>query len=343
MRFGLNRLNMADAQSFAASAARAESLGWHAGLLPCNPLLAPDPYVSLALAAQQTQHLQLGTLLDTPVLRHPSVLAGSIATVARLAPERIQLGLGIGDTAVRFNGLAPATLRTLEENVAMVRALLAGERLEVGAEKPAWLRHAVPVPVWVAAQGPKTLRMAGRIADGVWIRVGTHSANLRSAWQAVSDGAAEAGRNLNSIRVGLIFHVALCDVPSDALLMGKAIAAGYYEYSPFLFDGPGLVWSGADPHSMRDHIYPDFLHHKDPVAAGRAVDFLDAAAADAFALYGSWPQINAQLHGALERARAAGIAAEIIVPHPVLPFQANVDYMHACATQLIPNFSEMTA
>ena len=339
MQFGLNRLDMTDAPSFAASAARAESLGWHIGLLPCNPLLAPDPYVSLALATQQTQTLALGTLLDTPILRHPSVLAGSIATVAKLAPNRIHLGLGIGDTAVRFNGLAPATVKALENSVSMVRELLAGNRLEVGAAKPAWLRHAVPVPVWIAAQGPKTLRMAGRVADGVWLRVGTHPDNLQWAWEAVQSGADEVGRDSDEISVGLIFHVALCDGPVEARLIGKAIAAGYYEYSPFLFDAPGLAWEGPDPHAMRDQIYPDFLHHKDPIYAGQVLDFLDDRAADDFALFGDWDAINDQLRRALAVADQIGLPVQCVVPHPVLPLGADVDYMQACAQALIPNFT----
>ena len=100
MKFALNRLDMSGPLAFAESAARIEDLGWHMGLMPCNPLKAPDPYLSLAFAAQATTTLHLGTLLDTPVLRHPSVLAGSISTVAQMAPGRVHLGLGIGDTAV---------------------------------------------------------------------------------------------------------------------------------------------------------------------------------------------------------------------------------------------------
>ena len=340
MQFGLNRLDMSGAQAFAASAQRAESLGWAFGLLPCNPLAAPDPYVSLALAAQQTQTIALGTLLDTPVLRHPSVLAGSIATVASLAPGRIHLGLGIGDTAVRFNGLAPATLANLEDSVAMVRSLLAGEKLEVGATKTAWLRHAQNVPVWVAAQGPRTLRMAGRNADGVWIRVGTHKANLEWAWQEICAGADEAGRNPLELTVGLIFHVGLSDNRAEALLIGKAIAAGYYEYSRFLFDAPGLGWSGPDVDELRGQVYPDFLHHKDPAEAGAVVDFLEPAAADAFALHGDWDAINEQLATVLGHADALGIPARYVVPHPVLPYGTQIDYLQACAKRLIPNFAD---
>ena len=332
MRFAINRLDMSGPLAFARSATRAEALGWSMGLLPCNPLKVADPYVSLTLAAQATTTLQLGTLLDTPVIRHPSALAGSICTVAEFAPGRTHLGLGVGDTAVRFNGLAPANAAGFERAVTQTRALIAGESLEVGALKPARLTHARPVKVWVAAQGPKNLRMAGRVADGVWIRVGRDASNLNWAWQAVCEGAAEAGRDSSDIELGLIFHTALNQDPAAALCMGKAIAAGYYEYSPFLFDGPGLDWHGEEPHELRRRVYPDFLHHRDPVHAGSLVDFLPDRAADAFALYGSWDDICRQLE---ETLADVGMPVAYVLPHPVLPQGDKTDFVAAAAERLI--------
>jgi len=335
MKFALNRLDMRGPLAFAESALRVEDLGWHMGLMPCNPLKAPDPYVSLAFAARATSTLHLGTLLDTPVLRHASVLAGSIATVAQLAPGRVHLGLGIGDTAVRFNGLAPATVSALERATRTVVALLAGERLEVGALRPARLDHAAPVPVWIAAQGPKTLRMAGRIADGVWIRVGTHPANLQNSWDAVCEGARETGRDPADIQLGLIFHTIVSADLRQARIIGKAIAAGYYEYSPFLFDAPGFEWSGADPHLLRSQVWPDFHHHKDLVFAGKTVDFLSDDVADAFALHGDWEQIGVQLQAVLD----LGLPVSVVLPHPIVPIDRPIDFSAECARQLLPAFA----
>jgi 5,10-methylenetetrahydromethanopterin reductase len=334
MKFALNRLDMSGPTAFADSAVRVEELGWHMGLMPCNPLKAPDPYISLALAAQATTTLHLGTLLDTPVLRHPSVLAGSIATVAELAPGRIHLGLGIGDTAVRFNALAPASVDSLEHAARTARSLLAGERLEVGALRPAKLEHASPVPVWIAAQGPKTLRMAGRVADGVWIRVGTHPANLKNAWAAVCEGAHEAGRDPGEIQLGLIFHTVVSANKNQARTIGKAIAAGYYEYSPFLFDAPGYQWSGEAAHVLSAQVWPDFHHHRDLVHAGKVVDFLDADIADAFVLHGDWEQIGDQLKQLLD----LDLPVSIVLPHPVIPLDEPMDFIDQCAKNLLPEF-----
>ena len=331
MKFALNRLDMTGPKGFAESAVKAEALGWSMGLLPCNPLSVSDPYVCLSFAAEATETIHLGTLLDTPVIRHPSALAGSIATVARLAPGRIHTGLGVGDTAVRFNGLAPANVKAIEEAVVTTRALLNGETLEVGALKPARLVHAERAPVWVAAQGPKNLKMAGRAADGIWIRVGRDPGNLSMAWDAVKEGLTEAGRTEDDIQVGLIFHTAVCDDPDAARLMGKSIAAGYYEYSKFLFDRPGLSWSGEDPHELRKMVYPDFLHHRDLVFAGQQVDFLEDRAADAFALFGDWVTIAEQLN---ETLATTDIPAEFVLTHPMLPPNSDVVFMEDAAREL---------
>ena len=334
VKFATNRLDLGGAVKFANSAQRAERLGWHMGLIPCNPLKTVDPYVSLALAAQKTTTLQLGTLLDTPILRHPSVLAGSISTVAELAPERTHLGLGIGDTAVRFNGISPATVNELKEALVMTRDLLHGAKLEVGALKPARLTHAKKVPVWVAAQGPRALAMAGQYADGVWIRVGRNKENLQLAWEAVCAGAKQAARRPQDIKLGLILHTAYSENEENARLMAKAVAAGYYEYSPHLFSNIGSRWDGPPAVELQPQVYPDFHHHRDMVHAGQVVSFLDDKVADEFALYGSWVQIQEQLQSVLDM----GLPVSYVVPHPILEQNMEYDFLSLAATHLINQF-----
>jgi alkanesulfonate monooxygenase SsuD/methylene tetrahydromethanopterin reductase-like flavin-dependent oxidoreductase (luciferase family) len=334
MKFALNRLDMVTPMRFAASASRAESLGWDMGLIPVNPLKAPDPYVLLAMASQVTTTIQLGTLLDNPVIRHPSVLAGSIATVEQLAPGRTLLGLGSGDTAVRFNGLAPARLKQMQETTIHVKKLLAGERIEVGALRPAGLAHSAPVPVWIAAQGPKTLHMAGKYADGVFIRVGTHPDNIQLAWRHVCEGAEQAGRDIAEVSLALIFHTAYSENEQTARTMARAIAAGYYEYSPALFENLNHRWNGPDVHELRKQAMPDFHHHRDPVHAGEVVNFLSDRIADDFALHGNWQQIGDQLQSILD----LDLPVSVVLPHPILDPTETIDYLESCALNLVRRF-----
>src|SRR5437588_4805211 len=215
-RFGLNRFDARSVEAFAADVQRAERLGWDAALQPDSQLRRRDTYVLLAAAARVTERIALGPLLANPVNRHTSVTASSIATIDELAPGRVLLGWGVGDTAVRLAGLKPARVKDFEESTRLMRALLDGESVEVGAERPARLPHHRPVPIWIAAGGPRTLRMAGRVADGVFIRVGTHPANIRTAVEAIRAGAAEAGRDPASVRLGAVLHTVFVDDPAAA-------------------------------------------------------------------------------------------------------------------------------
>jgi 5,10-methylenetetrahydromethanopterin reductase len=318
---------------------RAEQLGWDAALQPDSQLRRRDTYVLLAAAARATERITLGPLLANPVNRHPTVTASSIATIDELAPGRVLLGWGVGDTAVRLAGLKPARVAELEAGTRLMRALLAGESVEVGAARPARLPHHRPVPVWIAAGGPKTLRMAGGVADGVFIRVGTHPANIATAVSAIRAGAVEAGRDPAAVKLAAIFHTVLVDEPARALTMARSMAAGYYEYSPALFDPPALPWTGPDPETLKHdrNIWPDFHHAPDLEASGKAVDFLPVEAADAFSLRGGTGEVAERLLGAL---RAAPAAFDYVVLHPIpdpkWPSDPDNDYTARIAREVLP-------
>jgi 5,10-methylenetetrahydromethanopterin reductase len=338
-RFGLNRFDSRSVSAFVADVRRAEALGWDAVLQPDSQLRRRDTYVLLAAAAKATTRVVLGTLLANPVNRHPTVTASSIATIDELAPGRTLLGWGIGDTAVRLAGLRPARMKELEESTRLMRALLDGREVDVGAARPARLPHHRPVPIWIAAGGPRTLRLAGGVADGVFIRVGTHPANITRTVEAIRAGAAEAGRDPASVRLGAIFHTVLVDEPAPALLMGKSIAAGYYEYSPALFEAPRLTWPGPDPERLKAEraVWPDFHHAADLEASGRVVDFLPTKAAEAFCLHGGPAQIVEQLVAVLQVAPAP---FDYVVLHPIpdprFPVDPERDYTARVARDVLP-------
>jgi 5,10-methylenetetrahydromethanopterin reductase len=325
--------------AFARDVRRAEDLGWEVAWLPDSQLRRRDTYVLLAAAAGATSRIGLGPLLANPVTRHPTVTASSIATVDELAPGRVVLGLGAGDTAVRLAGLRPARVAELEAATRLMRRLLDGEAVEVGAARPARLPHHRPVPIWIAAGGPRTLRMAGGVADGVFVRVGTHRDNLARAVAAIHDGARAAGRDPAAVGVGAVFHTVLEDDPARSLRMGKSMAAGYYEYSPSLFEAPGLAWPGPDPEALKRErgVWPDFHHAPDLEASGRVVDFLPAAAADAFCLRGGPGAIVEQ---ALEVLRAAPVALAHVVLHPIpdprFPDDPERGYTARVAREVLP-------
>jgi alkanesulfonate monooxygenase SsuD/methylene tetrahydromethanopterin reductase-like flavin-dependent oxidoreductase (luciferase family) len=182
--------------------------------------------------------------------------------------------------------------------------------------------------------------MAGGVADGVFIRVGTHPANIATAVDAIRAGAKDAGRDPSSVRLGAIFHTVLVDDAARALTMAKSMAAGYYEYSPALFDPPQLTWSGPDPETLKHQhqVWPDFHHAPDLEASGRVVDFLPASAAEAFALRGGPAALAEQLVATL---RGSPAAFDYVVLHPIpdpgWPDDRDRGYTARMAREVLPH------
>lgn len=336
MRLGLNRWDWRSPGAFVESVVAAESAGVDICFQPVNPLGVPDPYVLAALAAQRTERIHFGTLLETPVLRPAALAAGSVASLDSVAPGRTMLCYGIGDTAVRWLNRRPATLSELEEATSRVRAYLRGERIDVGAAEPAYLRHgdhAHPPPVWIAASGARTLRMAGRIADGVFLRCGTHPANIAHAIAQIDRGIAEAGRSTDDVDIGLIVHTVRSQVPAEIRAITRAMAAGFYEYVPALFGPPGFEWNGPPVDDLQQQVTPDFHHAGDLVAAGTVVDFLPEEVAASFSFHGTTADVADQVRRIVE----AVPRIDIVVPHPVPPpGRKIVDYARWMGDELKP-------
>ncbi len=318
-KFGLNRHDTSSVSGYAKDISRSERSGWEAAFLPDSQLRRRDTYVLLAAAAIATEEIVLGPLLVNPITRHPSVTASSIATISELAPGRTMLGCGIGDTAVRLAGLKPATVRELELSIHLMKSLLAGKLVEVGSARPARLPFPQDVPVWIAAGGPRTLEMAGSCADGVFIRVGTNVENIKISVEKIRRGAKNAGRDPLSVKIGAVFHTVFFEELEKALLMGKSMAAGYYEYSPMLMKNLGMEWKGPHPDNIKESegIWPDFHHSTDLLSSGSAVDFLTEDQARSFCLMGNSEMITNQIVSLIKNSTSCGIDFEYVVLHPI--------------------------
>ena len=124
--------------------ADAEAMGYHRAWVPDSQMIWSDCYATLALAAVNTSRIQLGTGVSIPRTRIAPVTAHSIASIHRLAPGRVFLGLGTGHTAMRVMGMQPATIREFREYLRVVRALLRGEEVDYtldGVTRPIRFLH----------------------------------------------------------------------------------------------------------------------------------------------------------------------------------------------------------
>ena len=145
--------------------------------------------------------MRLGTCVTNPATRDITVTASALATLNEITGGRMDLGIGRGDSARRVMGKKPTTVAYLEECCRVVRALTAGEKIELdGTEiQMPWVTHG-PVPIWVAGYGPMALAAAGRVADGIILQLADPDI-IRWCMGFVRAAAEEAGRDPDAIEV----------------------------------------------------------------------------------------------------------------------------------------------
>ena len=143
-------------------ARRAEANGFGHGWMFDSHILWRDPYPLLTLMGEATSQMRLGTCVTNPATRDITVTASALATLNEITGGRMDLGIGRGDSARRVMGKKPTTVAYMEECCRIVRALTAGEKVEVdGTEIQMPWATGGPVPVWVAGYGPMALAAAG--------------------------------------------------------------------------------------------------------------------------------------------------------------------------------------
>src|SRR5499426_2097305 len=179
---------------------QAEHNGFGYGWIFDSHVLWQEPYPLLTLMAANTEEMRLGTCVTNPAVRDWTVTASLLATIDRISDGRMDLGIGRGDSSRRVMGKRPTTLADLEACVQTVRDLCAGKQIvyEGQSIQMAWA-YAGGLPVWVAGYGPKALRCAGRIADGVILQFADPHL-IKWCLQFVHEGAVAAGRDPSSIQ-----------------------------------------------------------------------------------------------------------------------------------------------
>ena len=201
VRFGVNYLP-GPAEDTLRWARAAEDAGFDIVGIADSQSVYRDVYMCLALCAAGTRRVRLGPRVINPLTRHPAVAAGAAATLAEMAPGRTMLGIGTGDSAVLNLGLTPSTRARLRAYVGTVRELLeTGHSVWEGRPCRMTWGGAVAsrIPIYLAASGPRMLRLAGEIGDGVIINTGLTPDIVRDSIGQVRAGAESAGRSLDEI------------------------------------------------------------------------------------------------------------------------------------------------
>lgn len=185
----------------------AESLGYDNVWFGDSQNIWREVHVTLGAAAVGTERIVFGTGVTNAVTRHLSVNAAAWVTLAELIPGRVVLGIGAGDSSLRTMGLKPMRLGELEESVTHLRTLFRGEAVDEKENGTAfhlnYVSEPIEIPIYIAASAPKILELAGRLADGVIVLVGTAENFIGSAIDRIRSGAEKAGRSLSDVRIVL--------------------------------------------------------------------------------------------------------------------------------------------
>ncbi|MHB8526865.1 MAG: TIGR03842 family LLM class F420-dependent oxidoreductase [Candidatus Acidiferrales bacterium] len=201
MNFGITIKPDISIERIVSLTKQAEIGGFRYGWMFDSHVIWMEPFPLLTLMAANTRTMRLGTCVTNPAVRDVTVASSLFATLNVASQGRMQLGIGRGDSSRRVLGKKPTTLENLEDFVKVFRALNAGEAIdyEGTSTRFPWATAGVP-RVWVAGYGPKALRTAGRIADGVILQFADPDL-ITWCLQFVREGAREAGRDFQKIEI----------------------------------------------------------------------------------------------------------------------------------------------
>ncbi len=209
-------------------ARRAEEMGFEAIFFADSHMNNVDPYQVMAMCAAQTKKIRFGTAVTNMVYRDPTITANSFATLNEISEGRAIIGLGTGDGPVYSLGRTATKLVEFEKGLRTIRDLLHDRGIDVPKSKESAGGNVQlkagkrPVPIYISAEGPKTLRVAGRVCDGVILGAGFDLDVLEWAEARIAEGAREAGRSPGEIDIMLAGMIVVGD---DGDLARKRVRA----------------------------------------------------------------------------------------------------------------------
>jgi 5,10-methylenetetrahydromethanopterin reductase len=227
---------------------RVEALGYDSVWVADSQMLFSDCYAVLALAAQQTERLRIGPGTAICGTRIPPVQVAAMATLNRMAPGRVFLGIGTGNTAMRTMGQRPMKIAEFDEYLRVLSALLRGEIVDYsfnGVSRPIkmlmhehkYMNLQPKIPLYVSGFGPRAMALAGAHGDGLIFAIPPRGVSVPEAMSHVRQGATRTNRDLTGFTNCTLSSVAVLEpgeaIDSDrikATIGPNVMASVYYFY-----------------------------------------------------------------------------------------------------------------
>jgi alkanesulfonate monooxygenase SsuD/methylene tetrahydromethanopterin reductase-like flavin-dependent oxidoreductase (luciferase family) len=212
-----------------------------------SQMMFSDVYAVCALAAQHTRTLRIGPGTAICGTRIPPVHVAAIATLNRMAPGRVFLGIGTGNTALRTMGQKPMKMAAFAEYLRVLTALMNGEVVDYtfeGRTRPIkMLRHDTRfmnlqprIPLYVSGYGPRAMALAGEYGDGLIFAIPPRGVPVQDALAHARQGAARSSHEMTGFRNAALCNVAVLEPgePADSdrikLAIGPNVMASVYYF-----------------------------------------------------------------------------------------------------------------
>jgi 5,10-methylenetetrahydromethanopterin reductase len=212
---------------------RAEELGFHRAWFYDTQMLSADPFVAMAAAAMKTTAIRLATGVLIPSNRLAAVAANAFASLNKLAPGRIDFGIGTGFTGRRAMGLGAVKLADMEEYIRVAQALLADETVEAEIEGKRRLIRLLnpelglvntrdPIPLYIAATGKRARALTAKLGAG-WINTAGDVAGAAAGMREMAGLWQEAGRASGELDAVVLTGGAILE-PGEAFDSDRVVA-----------------------------------------------------------------------------------------------------------------------
>ena len=316
----------------------AEQQGFEYGWTYDSHVLWQESMPLLALLATATTRMTLGQMVTNPATRDPTVLASAYATLHDISDGRMIMGVGRGDSALRYIGRTPMTVPDFEQALRMVKPFMNGEDVTWN-DTPlqlTWVRPELPeIEMHVAGYGPQTLAVAGRVGDGVIIQLADPDI-IQWIMDTARTAAAEAGRDPSTLKCIVSAPSRIADDLTAAREQVRWFPAMVSNHVQDLIDRYGSDGSVV-PQVLTDYVaartFYDYTEHSR--VGAKHGEFVTDEICDRFCVLGNAEQAIAKLR----ELEAIGVDQFNIY----LMGQGQEETLAAYGSDILPAFSEVAA
>jgi probable F420-dependent oxidoreductase len=274
----------------------AERNGFEYGWTYDSHILWQDAYPLLTLLAVHTEKLRLGHCVTNPGTREPTVTASAYATLHDISGGRMVLGIGRGDSARRVIGYQPVKMAEFERALVMMKDLMNGRPVEWNGKELEleWAKGREPIPMYVAAYGPRALGVAGRVGDGVIIQL-ADPVIIQWIMEQARAAAADAGRDPDELECLVCAPSIVTDDMREAREAVRWFPAMVSNHVMDLIERYGE--DSEIPKDLTEYVKArKFYDYKDHSREGAAHgEFVTDEICDRFSVIGSVDQVRAKL------------------------------------------------